>query len=463
MATEQTEENLNSLLDGINLVGNSKATACLDSLPNEILLDIFANLALSRSFGDQSYFHDVRARYSLEDRKHTATLHALCLTSKKLRGPAEYVLYSGFISRPTSVKATHGFVRTIVEKPYLQKHVKFLQYDYKCDCSDDQTTTPYSFDPISLLRDGKRLLRVWNRLSWQSLCDSRPGLALTLLAALLCTNIEQLAIYADKEHWKWIALLWNVIPDVYVAQSHEFSCLTTLVLHVHQARTLTYQSPPPQTLAIPKLHPSLKYLQISGPAILTHTVTESQLSALSHLYLLSQYSGIDRIIATVKKCASLKAFECHWSHLRWIFPQDRSYFAELMTALSKHTGTLEFLSLGAYSLAHAKYDHLAPLLGDITAFTSLRILQVSGGVRLGIPPGTCAGDAVDNILGPMTPAERSDQASWWPEFLKSNLLPPSLDEVFIIDTIPFPEADYSPDIGLQISQVSSVTTSPNLH
>lgn len=98
----------------------------LQQLPTEILSSIFQELAIDSKWMQYLY---AEVPDDEEFRRACSNLVSLCRTSRRLRSIAEPLLYQTYI-KPNTIKAPlelkyiHGYLRTLLQRPDLARHVR---------------------------------------------------------------------------------------------------------------------------------------------------------------------------------------------------------------------------------------------------------------------------------------------------------------------------------------------------
>jgi hypothetical protein len=337
----------------------------IDSLPDELVLEVVNHFACIRSHDTQSIAFKEKKKEKArqrENRERQLVLHALCLSCHRLRSIATPILYASFVSSATiySFKTLRLFHRTI--------------------CVSGQ-----SVDPKICLAECLQYVenRLSDHLGNSLLADTNSNADEALLMvpqyfSMLADvvnhapNLKQLTVVsletADVSFWK------DILPEV----SDQTS--TTVAIHgLQKLQSLCFQMNTNNSghvawfrrissamTSIPMLTDFRASGVMTSNAKLPSLGTFERLKRIDITYCVLEFEEISEIWAA---CNNLRHIACHWAYLN----NEAVSPSELLPSLLRHAKTLETLSLDFREVRMSKSP---PMLGSLQSFTSLKSLSL---------------------------------------------------------------------------------------
>lgn len=339
-------------------------------LPNELLLHIVENFHAIRSYETQSEAFRFKEHEEARQRENfvrQCSLHALSLTSQKLHGICEPILYSAFISSTSKYGSgpLHSFHRTLVDRPALALSVQYIENrlsDFRGNNLIDDTD---SYEADAMVKDYfETLAAVINRAA--------------NLKHLSVVSLETVRIGL----WPHLVENSNQLPRL---ATHGFPKLEIMCVQLHTSDYMDTEEPPSwfRPIANGLLSvPTLKQFRISGATPGSVGPIPGKFESLDTLEITECMLGMHEILQIISECTTLKHFGCHWAFLndRHVFPA-RDFHA----ALLDHKRTLEYVRLDTRQVRIYGHNQLPVPLGSLREFTSLRTVELCEGSLLAFP------------------------------------------------------------------------------
>ncbi|KAF2854226.1 hypothetical protein T440DRAFT_270734 [Plenodomus tracheiphilus IPT5] len=356
--------------------GDSPPSKGFRDLPDELLLEIMTRLEVIRAYEPQSTawsWHNwvgegIRQGINQERQR---TLHAICLTSRRLRRIATPILYAAFTGTSTwkGIEHLKSFHRTVSNREATVAH-----------------GVPFS----------KHLRYIENRLSdhyGNSLYKDTAGydtMQMTaryfyLLAEIvkLAPNLQHLCVVSleteEISFWKHIMASAQT-ADPAVNSTMSFSKLETLCFQINTSafRRRSGEVWFAHIFSTMASVPLLKELRACGvmsnnnaPVALATPLAPFR--KLQRLEITKCLLDFDEIVDLWQACTGLQHITCEWAYLDCTteLPSD------LLPGLLRHAETLQTLHL---DLREVRFDlprpPAPPLFGSLRAFVNLRSLTV---------------------------------------------------------------------------------------
>jgi hypothetical protein len=337
--------------------------ASLQNLPDELILGIIQQLSCIRSYETQSTaFRDregERAR-QCENRLRQLALHALCMTSRKLRAIATPLLYSSFTGSLTwyGLKPLQLFRRTITAPDAevcvgRRRLIEYLQYV-----------------------ENRLADHLGNSLSQDSSRHHTRSMAteyLCVLASIVTSarNLQHLNIVSletkDISFWSHILPHHGIPPfqrlHSVCAQIHTYGnvLLNDKVASFHSICTEMTSAPLLVDLRASGLTPSSWAQSFQG-----------SFKELQRLELTECCLDIDNVLEIWEACEGLQHIACEWAFLLAVETAPKDLYAGLL----RHKNTLKTLHL---DMREVRFDDafIAPAkLGSLQPFAALESVRI---------------------------------------------------------------------------------------
>lgn len=338
--------------------------AALCDLPDELLVHIVRFLETRRSFETQSTaFKDKiseKAR-QCENNIRQRTLHALSLTSHRLRRVSLPTLYSSFVTCATSngLRSLQLLHRTLASSNYalgqhkrLVEHLKYLENrlaDYKGNSLQDDED--FQQGPV--------------KIYFQLLAD----------LVLLTPNIEHICTvsleYDDISFWT------RIIDAFRTRNNDRPPRLRYLITQIHTGPTSPDISVSEQTIQHLPSYPMLQELRMSRATTQragSLPLVPAKTLSISRMELTENSLDVEDVADLLLACTSLRHFKC-----KWIFDNAVNVDpSTLHNALLAHANTLETLDVDWRDVKFLlSNDANVRLLGSLKPFKVLRSLRIS--------------------------------------------------------------------------------------
>lgn len=339
----------------------------LCNLPDEILLDVIHFLEAIRSYETQSTaFKNKEAEKARQCENHIRqqALHALCLTSHRLRRLSLPILYSSSITCTTSsgLRSLQLLHRTITssnnalgQTKRLSEHLRYVENrlaDYKGNSLQDDEAF-------------------------------QQGLVTTyfqLLAGLvlLAPNIEHVCVVSlEYDHVSFWTHILNKSQGFIIRNGPSKLRYLLAQIHAHGWSTSPDISVSERIIQHLQSFPMLSDLRISG-AITNRAqslpLVPSKTLDLRRLDLIENTLDIDDVAGLLLACKAIQHFTCRWAFYNDVYVDPSS----LHTALLAHANTLETLSIDWREVRFLLVnDANVRVLGSLRPLKALRSLEIS--------------------------------------------------------------------------------------
>lgn len=328
-------------------------------LPDELVLHIVSSFHAIESFDPQAQAFRLKeqekARQCENNERRTA-LHALCLTSKRLRRICEPLLYSAFMGSSTwsGLLPLQLFIRTLTEQPALSDHVKYIENrlsDYLGNGLYDDLEFYGAVDMVKEYFD--TLAEVIGRTR--------------NLAHLNVVSLET----SEVSLWRHLIQDKELPPRMAM---HGFPKLQTLCLQIHTEdyglgeESAWFQRITNALLSVP----TLKQIRASGPtsgAVIPFPGKHKSLHTVDISECILDFVEVVQLTAA---CTRLKNIGVHWAYLN----SHGFHMPDLYSALHIHANTLETLRIDTREVRFCADDFPLEPLGNFRMFPQLRSIEI---------------------------------------------------------------------------------------
>jgi hypothetical protein len=340
-------------------------TSLMD-MPDELLLQIIEYLHVIRSDQPQSQAFKVkemeRAR-QCENSVRQKTLHSLCLTSRRLKGMSEPVLYSAFLGSSTwhGFNPIRRFYKTIVRRQDLAACVQYVENRLSDHLGNGLYDDMEFYGAVEMVQEYFSTLASIIRLA---------------------ENTEHLSV-VSLETWEvslWSQLVYNEMPSPIA--DHGFPKLQTMCIQIQtEDYGLSDGAAWFQRICddLTKV-PTLKSLRASGVvgSDLYHpfTGTFKNLDTIEISECILDFEEVEQLTSA---CENLKHFSCQWAFLNCHVSDQPS---DLFPGLLIHKDRLESLHLDLRESRHHPGSLAPQSLGSFRNFGALKSIAICEGTLL---------------------------------------------------------------------------------
>ena len=340
-------------------------TSLMD-MPDELLLQIIEYLHVIRSDQPQSQAFKLKEMERVrqcENSVRQKTLHALCLTSRRLKGISEPVLYSAFLGSSTwrGFNPIRSFCRTILKHQGLAACVQYVENRLSDHLGNGLYDDMEFYGAVEMVQEYFSKLASIIRLA---------------------ENIEHVSV-VSLETWEvslWSQLVCNETPSPIA--DHGFPKLQTMCFQIQtEDYGLSDGAAWFQRICdnLTKV-PTLKLLRASGVvgSDMYHpfTGTFKNLDTIEISECILDFEEVEQLTSA---CENLKHFSCQWAFLNCHVSDQPS---DLFPGLLLHKNSLESLHLDLRESRHHPGSLASQSLGSFQDFGSLKSIAICEGTLL---------------------------------------------------------------------------------
>jgi hypothetical protein len=352
------------------LYSNDTAMASLQTLPDELLLEIIQQLGCIRSYETQSTaFRDREGEKArqCENSIRRLALQSVCLTSRQMRDIATPVLYSSFTGSLTwyGLKPLQLFHRTVTApapgigagRRRLIEHLHYVENRLADHLSN------------SLSQDSSR---------HQTRSMATEYLFLLASVVTLARNLQHLNIVSPET--EDISFWSNILPHV---GTPSFQKLGSVCVQVHTYGNMLMDD------KVASFHgicaeltsaPLLVDLRASGftPSSWAHSF-HVEFKALQRLELTECCLDVGNVLELWTACGRLQHIACEWAFLMAVEASPKDLYAGLL----RHKSTLRTLHLDMREVRFDDAFVVPAKLGSLQPFTALESVRICETTLLG--------------------------------------------------------------------------------
>jgi hypothetical protein len=349
------------------------ASAPLECLPDELLLEILLHLSTIRSFETQSTAFAQKEKEKArqrENRIRQLALHSLCLTSRHLSRLTTPVLYASFTGSATwhGIKSLQLFLKTITQPKGLSgnkpTYARYLQY------VENRLADYLGNDLYAAIENSNALFMVADYFA--------------LLAKIinLAPNLQHLSVVSletgDVSFWRYILREQNTeFPCFTMATEHGLSSLKTVCVQTNiddhgEAKEASFLSICSAMASLP----SLSDFRATGVMVNELVGPKANIGLfrkLQRIEITECIIGIQIVSDILSKCEGLRHIVCQWAYLDCV----GETLLNLRPGLLCHSNTLETLCLD-FREVRSEFDYRPPqCIGPLQQFERLNTLTIS--------------------------------------------------------------------------------------